>query len=230
MAMWKRGMSQRVGRNPVMKAFSIEPRCAFSMLDKIFEETEPDRRQLLALQQICGHSSDNYNQYHAHSIQVSNKAGIMHLGMVFNAVRCKEWNKPDGTIYQDPARKLWVVVWSRLVSDFVCSVSLREKRMDGNQQQSLATQTVNMPCIGWIIKYLPGVPERPTPIIYVNQEIPPALYMVLPAGLLPSQVIMQDRDWSSLHDTPWRNMNPREYVKWVSGSRRLDEMLYYVKS
>jgi len=230
MAMWKRGMAQRVSRNPVIKAFSIIPTVAFSMLDKIYGETEPERRQLLALQQICSHSSDNYNQYHAHSIQVSNKAGIMHLGMVFNAVRCKEWNKPVGTIYLDPERKLWVVVSSRLASDFVCSVSLWGKRTDGNQQQSLATQQVNMPCIGWTIKYLPGVPVRPPPITYVNQEIPAALTMVLPAELLPCQVIMQDRDWSSLHDTTWRNMNPREYLKWVGASRRIDEMLLHVKS
>ena len=230
MAMWKRGMAQRVGRNPVMKAFSIGPRFAFSMLDKIYSDTELDRRQLLALQQICSHSSDNYNQYHAHSIQVTNKAGIMHLGMVFNAVRCKEWNKPIGTIYQDKDGKLWVVESSRLSSDFVCSVRLKEKRMDGNQQQSWATQKVKMPCIGWTIKYLPGVPVRHPPITYINQQIPPAVTMVLPAELLPRQVIMQNRDWSSLRDTAWRNMNPREYVKWVGGSRRLNKMLYYVKS
>ena len=229
MAMWKRGMAQRVGRNPVLKAFSVHPTTAFSMLDKIFKDTEPERRELLALQQICSHSSDNYNQYHPHSIQVSNKAGIMHLGMVFNAVRCKEWNKPKGTIYQDPQGKTWVVQSSRLVSNFICSVSLTEEKTDINQQ-SLASQKVDMPCVGWTIVHLPGVPSRPPPITYINQAIPPALYMTLPAELSPCQVIMQDRDWSSLHDTSWRNMNPREYVKWVGESRRLDELLYYAKS
>ena len=40
---------------------------------------------------------------------------------------------------------------------------------------------------------------------------------------------MQDRDWSALHQSRWQNVNPREYVKWVGGSRRLNEMLNYVK-
>ena len=126
MAMWKRGMAQRVGHNPVMKAFSITPKVAFLMLDQIYEETEPDRRQLMSLQQICSHSSDNYNQYHPHSIQVTNKAGIMHLGMVYNLVRGKERNKPCRTIYQDRRRKLWVVESSQLKGNVVCSVTLRK--------------------------------------------------------------------------------------------------------
>ena len=45
MAMWKRGMAQRVGRNPVMKAFSIGPRFAFSMLGKIYSIDEGPREE-----------------------------------------------------------------------------------------------------------------------------------------------------------------------------------------
>ena len=84
-----------------MKSFLVIPRIALKVLDAIYEETQPDRKALISRQQISSHSSDNYNQYHAHSIQVSNKAGIMHLGMIYNIIQCKEWVKPAGTIYRD---------------------------------------------------------------------------------------------------------------------------------
>ena len=157
MAMWKKGMTQRVSRNPVFKAFSITPRSAFNLLDRIYEETEQDRRQVMSLQQIGSHSSDNYNQYHAHSIQVTNKAGIMHLGMVYNLIRCKEWNKPSGTVYKDPNGRKWIVVKSRLKDCFTCEVTITQQR-EGDAPFVSFQKIVKMPCIGWTITYLPGVP------------------------------------------------------------------------
>ena len=123
----EKGLAQRVCRNPIMKSFSVVPKIAFKILDEIYEETKPNRSALVSRQQISAHSSDNYNQYHPHSIQVSNKAGIMHLGMIYNIIRCKEWVKPVGTIYRDPSGKLWVVESSKLKSYFTYHVYMREK-------------------------------------------------------------------------------------------------------
>jgi hypothetical protein len=59
------GYWSTLGHNPVMEAFSITSKVALLMLDQLYKETKPDRGQLVSLQQICSHSSDNYNQYHS---------------------------------------------------------------------------------------------------------------------------------------------------------------------
>ncbi len=40
-------------------------------------------------------------------------------------------------------------------------------------------------------------------------------------------MVIGDRDWSSLHEMNWRQMNPRDYLALVRGSHRLEEILRY---
>ncbi len=82
MAMYQKGMTLRVSRNPVMKSFTCGLDIAFQYLNEMFLSTKPMRRSLLALQKILNHSSDKYNCYHEHGLQVGPKAGVMHTNMV----------------------------------------------------------------------------------------------------------------------------------------------------
>ena len=185
LAMWGKGMQLKVYRNPVFKAFSTGLEVTFKYLDRIYEETLPNRVEAMQNLKHGSHASDNYQQWHPFSLQRDNTAGLMHNGMVFNLVMAREYLKPKGTIYLDPAGKKWEVLSSEMPNHWTCVVTLRIcagqdaiEQIEQDERTSeyvRSTMVTPMPCLGWDIESLPNVTPRP-PITYVNQEIPSSVH------------------------------------------------------
>ena len=47
-------------------------------------------------------------------MQRDNTAGVFHNGMVFNLIKAREYNKPNGTMHLDPSSKKWEVLSSEM--------------------------------------------------------------------------------------------------------------------
>ena len=116
LALHGRGMPANMTRNPVLSSFACKLETALAHVRKIHEATAPVRMKLYRNVPVGIHSSDNFNRYHAHGIQAGPKAGIMHLGMVFNMVIPKQWSKPPGTTLRfRPDQSVFRVVQSSLM-------------------------------------------------------------------------------------------------------------------
>jgi hypothetical protein len=177
-----------------MKMLSCSIRVAFKYLASIFEDTEDIRRAKIASMPIVFHSLDNYQQYHAHAMQVSNKAGIMHAGMVFNIILPKEYLKPMGTVYSDPNGYRWEVLNSKLDGNWICQYEMRLVEFQPPFLQH--TITVKLPLIGWTVESMPGLCPMPA-LTYIKQEVPHSLYMRVPWRILdkPWEGVLQKRTW-----------------------------------
>ena len=206
LAMIKRGVPMRVSRNPIYKAFCCSKDKAFEYVDGIYEATKEIRRKRIDSCPFLIHSSDNYNCYHPHSIQVNAKAGIYHKGMVFNIVLPKEFNKPRGTVYRDPSGCQWRVVTSELKTHWTCEVLLT---CITPPYVGRGTRIV-LPLMGWSVVSMPGYENQKPALAYVDQDVPSALNMKVPKGSVPCDLIMNLDTWEGVSE--WDCVAPRDYV------------------
>ena len=137
-----------------MKGFICGKRVAFAYLDRIYDKMLPLRMNFIQGLQFCNHTSDNYNAYHVHKVQDAGKPGVMHLSMVYNIVRVKEYLKPPGTLYMDVNGIVWVVVRSALIDQWTCAVTLRQTV--GARVYCQPYQiTIQTPETGWTVVSFP---------------------------------------------------------------------------
>ena len=97
-ALHYRGVDSKCYRNTHMKSSTINIATALGKMDEIFEKTEADCKTLFQAQRFLTSSLDNYNRFQRFTLQRSGTSGVFHNGIVYDAVRAKEFNRPIGTI------------------------------------------------------------------------------------------------------------------------------------
>ena len=224
-----RGIDANAYRNGLGRAWSLDLQTAMEMLDEIYISTHSSRMDLLKKQRILFSALDNYNRFQRFTTQRCGKSGIFHNGIVFNAVRAKEFNKPCGTILKNNRSQLWKVLTSTLSPDYsTCTVTatlLREQQQSSEHVAMEVLDTITLPSNDWKIVSMPGSADKVT-ITHLDQVIPSSLRQRIPISVDTRSAICADRAWMAnvTSNEQYRILPVREYAENVKHARSLNNL------
>ncbi len=177
------------------------------MLDDIYHSTHQRRMDVLKDQRFLMSALDNYNRFQRFSTQRCGKSGVFHNGIVFSAVRAKEFHKPRGTILKNNKSEVWKVLTSTLSADYgkctLTAMLLQEWRNASNEHTPTGiVGTITIPSNEWKIVSMPGSATSVTITHQYDQAIPSSLRQRIPINVDTRSMICDDRSWMATVNTP----------------------------
>ncbi len=230
-ALHYRGVDANSYRSGLGRAWSLELRTAMEMLDDIYHTTHQRRMDALKDQRFLMSALDNYNRFQRFSTQRCGKSGVFHNGIVFSAVRPKEFNKPRGTILRNNKSEVWKVQTSTLSADYrkctVTAMLLQEWPNASDEHTPTGIlSTITLPSNEWKIVSMPGSATSVTITHLFDQAIPSSLRQRVPINVDTCTMICDNRSWMATvdSDVQYRTMRVREYADNVKTARRIIEL------
>ncbi len=230
-ALHYRGIDANAYRNGNGRSWSLDLKIAMDMLEDIYKRTHRQRMTVLKNQRILMSALDNYNRFQRFTTQRCGKSGVFHNGIVFSAVRAKEFNKPPGSILRNNKSESWKVMTSSLSSDCkTCTVTamlLQEwKNASDEHTPTGIVCTITLPSKDWKIVSIPGSSAAQVTITHVKQVIPSSLRQKIPITVDTRNVICADRSWMATVDSnvQYRVLPVREFATNVRLATKLIEL------